>query len=446
MPNSFRSYRVRATVAATAMALVMSLPAHAQSILDPSTWFSTGPEGDKQRQDELKKPGSTREYKSRQIGLWLVDSSASLGAVFDSNLYSSAKNAKSATGLQFAPTISGRYSDGGQSTTAYLDGNVRYFSAEDDVTTFGGRLGIGNSLEIQRGTIWKALAQISRSQDDAGAYNATGLGSDASGVYVKPINSNSLFAATSVLSRLDYAQFSGFTSAGVSANLIRFEDADLSDGTTISQKTRDSNAYTATGRIGWNLAPTIYTFVEPSAVFQQSPNVKDSDTTTYRVTAGLGTDRISLVKGEVFAGYARQSFDSISSQNENGGVYGMRITWFPTRDLTVNLAADDSLGATASGAGEEAKIYASRTKTLSGDVGYALDRRINLALRTSFSNVNFSDTGRKDDVVRIGAELTYMVSANLGIRAGYSNVNVNSSDSLNDVSRDVYTIGLNARF
>lgn len=440
------TYRLQTCAAMTALALVMAVPVHAQTILDPSTWFSTGPEGDKQRQDELKQGGASREYKPRQIGLWLVESSADVGAVFDSNLYSSRKNEKSATGIGFAPRIVGRFTDGGQNTNAYIDGNVRYFSGDESLSTFGGRIGIGNSLELQRGTIWKALLQVGRAQDDGSAYNATGQGSDGSGIYVKPINSNSLFAATSILSRLDFAQFSGFASAGLSANLTRYEDAELSNGQKVSQGSRDSNSYTVTGRVGWSLAPTIYTFIEPSVIMQQAPNVTDGDTTAYRGTIGIGTDRINLVKGEIYGGFIRQSYNSLSDQDKDGAVYGFRLSWFPTRDLTLDLSADDSLGVTATGTGSNTKVYTTRTKTVAGNLNYSFDRRITASLRSSYSNVDYDQSGRNDDIVRLGADVTYMITTNFGLRAGFANVNVQSTDDLNSVSRNIYTIGLNGRF
>ena len=439
-------FRSRTLMMASALTAIMSGSAQAQSILDPSTWFATGPEGDKQRQQELKAGGGTREYKPRQFGLWLVESSADLGAVYDSNLYSSRTNTKSATGVMLSPRVTGRYTDGGQNATFYLDGNARYFSSENDISTFSGRIGLGNSLELNRGTVWKVLAQFGRSQDDSGAFNATGLGSGSSGVYVKPINSNSLFAATSILSRLDYAQFNGFVSGGLSANLARFEDAELSDGSKVSQNARDTNSYTATGRVGWSFLPVAYAFVEPAAVWQQVPNVTDGDTTTYRVTAGIGTDRINLMKGEIFAGYARQSFNDLTDQARDGAVYGMRLSWFPTRDLTLNLSADDTLGVTAANVSGATQVYTSRTKSISGDLNYSVDRRVSVAIRSTFSNVEYTDTGRKDDIFRLGADLTYMVTGNMGLRAGYTNVNVNSTSDLNNISRDVYSIGLNARF
>lgn len=420
--------------------------AHAQSLIDPSTWFSTGPESDKQRQQELKKGGDTREYKPMQVGNWLIDSGATVGAVYDSNLYSARYSAKSATGISFAPTVTGRLTDGVQNTTFYLQGDARHYTNADDITTFGGRIGIGNSVEIQRGTIWKALLQVGRSQDDAGSYNATGSGAGNTGIYVKPINSNSIFAATSLLSRIDYSQFNGFWSAGLSTSFARFEDASLSNGTTLDQSTRDTNSYTATGRLGWNVAPVVYAFLEPSATWQQTPNITNGDTTSYRLTAGLGTDRINLMRGEVFGGYARQMFNDLTSDAKNAFVYGGRLSWFPLKELTLNLTADDSIGVTAADNAGTTQVYTSHTKSIASDLNYQFDRTVSASLKASFSNVEYTDTGRKDDIVRTGADLNYMITGNVGIRLSYTNVNIDSSSDLNSVQRDVYTLGLSGKF
>lgn len=446
MPDVKVLSRSRCILLSTAVALSWGSMAHAQTVIDPSTWFSTGPEGDKQRQQELKKPGDTREYKPLQIGNWLVESGATLGAVYDTNLYSSRYNAKSANGVSVSPTVTGRLTDGVQNTTFYLQGDARRYTNADDITTLGGRVGIGNSVEIQRGTIWKALLQAGRAQDDAGSYNATGSGDGNSGIFVKPINSNSLFAATSLLSRVDYNQLSGFWSAGVSASLIRFEDASLSDGTTIDQSTRDTNSYTVTGRLGWNIAPVAYAFLEPSATWQQTPNLTNGDTTNYRLTAGLGTDRINLMRGELFAGYARQMFNDLTDDAKNAFVYGGRLSWFPLKELTLNLSADDSIGVTAADNAGTAQVYTSHTKSIATNLSYQFDRTILASLRAAFSNVEYKESGRKDDIVRAGADVDYMITGNLGIRLSYANVNVDSSSDLNSVQRDIYTIGVTGRF
>lgn len=420
--------------------------ANAQAILDPSTWLSTGPEGDKQRQQELKQDGSTREYKPMQFGLWLVESSVSVGSVFDSNIYSTRTNTKSATGLSISPSIVGRYTDGGQNSTFYLDGSARHFNLSEDLTTFGGRFGFGHSVEIDRGTVWKALVQAGRAQDDLGAFNATGAGADGSGVYVKPINSNSLFAATSILSRLNYSNFSGFWSGGVSANITRFEEAELSDGSKIDQDARDSNAYTATGRVGWNVAPVVYAFLEPSVGLQQNPNVSDADSTTYRLTAGLGTDRINLMRGEVFAGYSRQSFNDLSGDPEQGAVFGGRLSWFPTRDVTLNFTADDGIGITSSSTGGTTEVFSSHIRNIAADLNYVVDQRVTFSVRSSYSTIDFGDTDRSDDVMRYGADLNYMVTGNMGVRVGFTGVDVESTDQTYNVDRTIYSIALNARF
>lgn len=438
--------RLRHIFLMSAMVLSGVSGSHAQAIIDPSTWFSTGPEADKQRQQELKKPGDTREYKPLQVGNWLIESGATVGATYDSNLYSARYNVKSATGVTFAPTITGRLTDGVQNTTFYLQGDARHYVDADDITTFGGRIGIGNSLEIQRGTIWKALLQVGRGQDDAGSYNATGSGAGDAGIYVKPINSNSLFAATSLLSRIDYSQFSGFWSAGLSTSVTRFEDASLSDGTSVDQSTRDTNSYTATGRLGWNVAPVVYAFIEPSATWQQTPNVSDGDTTNYRLAAGIGTDRINLMRGEIFGGYARQMFNDLTSDAKDAFVYGGRLSWFPLRELTLNLTADDSIGVTAAVDGGTTQVYTSHTRSVASDLNYQFDRTVSASLRASFANVEYTETGRKDDIIRAGADLNYTITGNLGIRLSYTNVNIDSSSDLNSVQRSVYTLGLSGKF
>jgi hypothetical protein len=112
----------------------------------------------------------------------------------------------------------------------------------------------------------------------------------------------------------------------------------------------------------------------------------------------------------------------------------------------LNLTAADSSGVTAADNAGTTQVYTSHTRSIATDLSYQFDRTVSASLRASFSSVEYTDTGREDDIVRTGADLNYMVTGNLGLRLSYSSVNIDSSTDLNSVQRNIYTLGVTGKF
>ena len=66
----------------------------------------------------------------------------------------------------------------------------------------------------------------------------------------------------------------------------------------------------------------------------------------YRAVAGIGSDLISLFRGEVFAGYQNQKFDQATAGTVSDPVVGGRLSWYPTRFVTLTVSADQTFGTT----------------------------------------------------------------------------------------------------
>ena len=58
----------------------------------------------------------------------------------------------------------------------------------------------------------------------------------------------------------------------------------------------------------------------------------------------MGSDRISLFNGEIFAGYAQQRFDDPTIGEVSIPVVGGRVSWYRTRDLTFTFSGDRTFG------------------------------------------------------------------------------------------------------
>ena len=392
----------------------------------------------------VKSGGANREYKRQQFGPWLIEPSVSAGAVYDSNIYGSRKNTKSAVGLVISPDVKAFLNTGLSDTAVTFKGDAKLYSDQSDANAVSARLGVSNCLELSRDMSLNSFVQAARQQDDAGAYNSTGQGDGSTAVYVKPISSNSAFLGSTLLKRFDPM----FVSVGGSGSFTRFDDASLSDGSTISQAKRDANVYNLSTRVGYNFSRTFFGFTEIGLNRQDLVSDSQTNSEGYRVTAGLGADdEKSLFRGEVFAGYMEQRFTNQSVDNSSSPVFGGRLAWLPMRDLTLTVVVDRNLGLVGTtGVVGSLAALAQKSTSVTTSASYAFDQRISSEITASYANVEYLGQDRTDHQFRFGGDLTYMTSANLGVKIGYTKINIDSNIDANSVSRDIVMASLNGRF
>ena len=148
-----------------------------------------------------------------------------------------------------------------------------------------------------------------------------------------------------------------FASLGVTAFYILFDQP-----TGIPepfQTSENAGSIWVTGRVGYNVIPQLYVFAEGDGIFQRFVN-SVFNTDGYRVMGGLGTkDPNSLIRGEIYGGYQAQQqlteaefgTPSIPLVLPSGiptfvssGVFGGRISYYPTQYWTLIGSVDQVLG------------------------------------------------------------------------------------------------------
>jgi hypothetical protein len=91
------------------------------------------------------------------------------------------------------------------------------------------------------------------------------------------------------------------------------------------------------------VTPQVYVYAEPGLDLRRY-NDWQSDSNGYRVTAGVGSEMISLFKGEIYGGYQGQTSVHGYYGSQSAPTFGARVFYFPTPDLTFTLYANSSLG------------------------------------------------------------------------------------------------------
>ncbi|WP_179295805.1 outer membrane beta-barrel protein [Mesorhizobium sp. WSM4312] len=139
-----------------------------------------------------------------------------------------------------------------------------------------------------------------------------------------------------------------------------YGDAELSDGTTLSQKDQDNTLYTATLRTGYEISPVLTPFSEIEvgrrAYDQRIDNEGfERSSTRLGARAGLQLDMGEKLFGEFSAGWLREAIDDKSLEAISGATVNADLKWSPERGTTIGLTGKTTVETTTT-AGESGDI------------------------------------------------------------------------------------------
>jgi hypothetical protein len=225
----------------------------------------------------------------------------------------------------------------------------------------------------------------------------------------------SQFSAGAVLSR-DVGRLRG--SLGLQFQRWTYSNAQLSNGTTLSNSDRNRNTVTVSSRLGYEISPAFTPFVEVSAGKTRYDQTSDSagyqrSGNIYGAKAGISSDMGEKLRGEVAIGYEHASFDDTRLDGMGAMTLDSTVNWSPRRGTDVALGFGTS-------------IEPSTTAGISGDVAYALtaavthELRDNLIARLSGGTTwrNYDNASQLNSTYyTAGAGLTYRINRYLDLTA-----------------------------
>jgi hypothetical protein len=230
--------------------------------------------------------------------------------------------------------------------------------------------------------------------------------------------------------------------AGVGIERNLYENAELTNGTTVSLADRDYTAYSARLRGAYDLTPDTKTFVEASVDRRErdlpvdfNGIMRDSD--GYTLRAGFSFGRKDWLFGEISAGIAHRSYADPLLRDVTGPVLDARLTWVPTGLTTFRLNA-------ASGIDETSTLGASGV--MRHDVRLTMDHALRRwligSLGVGWLREEYEGTALVNDYLRISAALTYSLSRSLALKAEYRNEKFFSSVAGQDYTANIGLIGI----
>lgn len=204
---------------------------------------------------------------------------------------------------------------------------------------------------------------------------------------------------------------------GVTGDVERaiFGDAELTDGTVVSQSDRDATLATVSLRAGYEISPALRPFVEAEIGRRVYDERLDSDgfarsADRYGARAGVELDLRDKLRGEFSAGWLTERPDDDRLQAISGLALEGNLAWSPVRGTVVELS-----GSTA--------VEGSTTAGDTGSLLYSGSLALRRELRSNLTGIaligadlrDYAGSGDRDVVLRGEASLTWWMNRYAGV-------------------------------
>jgi len=214
-----------------------------------------------------------------------------------------------------------------------------------------------------------------------------------------------------------------FTEAGVSSAHETYGDAELSDGSVISQSDLDNTTIDGRLRAGIEASAVFAPFIEASYGVRRMDETPDSggvdrNAVRYGLRVGTGIDLGEKLSGEVSAGYVVEDVTDAALQDIAGVAVDASLDWSPRRGTDVNLQLATSTEPSGEAGDSGAMLY-------SANLGVTHELRANLTAEAGFTAEYRHDQSSADETT-LGADLalTYWFNrfAGMTTRVGHEQV------------------------
>jgi hypothetical protein len=404
------------------------------------------------------------------LGGWMLFPEIFLGAVYNSNANQLATNADNGWNLRISPRITGFYDGGMYKTSVYGVMDGQFFNTN----TIAATAGLSNYYQPQQDWLLASFFNYTRETsifNSALNFNNNAIGppgAPPSGIplvlnpfgttpSVNPIAYNQFTAGGSINKTWDQA----FASLGATGFYILYDNQSNLIQPPFDTSNNGANIWVQ-GRAGYHFIPGVYVFAEGDGIFQRFNN-SVFDTNGYRVIGGLGEDDPqSLFRGEVYGGYQAQ-FQSANDNifgtasiplvtpngiptNTHSGVFGGRLSYYPTQYWTWIASVDQTLGVTTALSPGVPEGTPSKVTTAILQTTYGISRDWWVGVRGGYTQGWFFGLAPETQGWLAGASFNYAIWRNLLLTLDYQYTNEHSSAPLSTFTQNTYTAGLTYRY
>ena len=381
----------------------------------------------------------SREYRGLAVGDFLFYPSLLVSAALDDNLLSSRNDRVSVLGTRVNPRLVAVRDTGMHKTMIYGDLDARIYPSLSHGNAISGQMGFAHKWEVQRDLVVKTRFEFNRKA----TYVSGGVVESPMGTLstiASPLNASQWLGSAAVIKSY------GKMFVGLSGEVVKTNYDSLTTTTgSVGQSYRDSLVTRITARGGFWLTPALYAFSEVGGNLREFSETGYTSR-GYRVVGGIGTDRISLFRGEIFAGIQRQVYDQPMIADAVSPILGGKIYWYPTRALTFSAALDQTFSDSSVPTPGNPNGNPARISTARLNVNYQLAQDWSAGWRIGFDHSAYLGSTRRDNGWWTGASLSYDIYRNVALTMDYDYFRMYSNVSSAQYTRNVVNIGLKYRY
>jgi hypothetical protein len=406
------------------------------------------------------------------VGGWMLFPEIFVGGTYNTNRDQLSTGENAGASLRVSPRMVATYDYGINRGTIYGVMDSEFFNTD----TIAATAGITNSYKVQDD--WGINSYFNYTRETSIFNSALNFNNNAIGPPGTPSTGIPIilnpFGTVPTVNPIAYNQFTGgaavtkswdqyFASLGATAFYILYDDqSDLIPPPF--QTSNNGASIWVQGRVGYHLlgGPGPYVFVEGDGIFQRFNN-SVFDTNGYRVIGGLGADDPqSFFAGEIYGGYQaqhEQADDNIFGSaaiplvvpngiptDVNSGVFGGRLTYYPTQYWTFTASVDTTLGITTGLTPTVPEGIPSRVTTAILQTNYAIAHDWWVGARAGYTQGYFFGFAPQLNGWLAGASFNYAIWRNLLLTLDYQFTTEHSDGSFTSFTQNTYTAGLTYRY
>lgn len=225
-----------------------------------------------------------------------------------------------------------------------------------------------------------------------------------------------------------------------------FSNAELLVGNQfqeVDQSFRDGTVKDARARLGYEFSPKTSAFVEATREWREYDDSR-FDGQGYKFMSGLRYEFTRLVNAEVAAGYMYQDTAGILDDIDSWA-FRAQLRYDITPLLRAEIVGSRDISAPSMDLGTAA------SNRIESEIGvradYALRRDLTLTVGAGYGWVEYVDTNRDDNYVRLTSGLEYQFRPSLSLWANYSFLTYESNQVPSiDYDKSVFSVGVVTRY
>ena len=378
----------------------------------------------------------TRDYHGLALNSWIIYPSLLMGGIYNDNLYRTTSNRQSGFGLRVVPQLVAERDTGIHRTTVFAYGNFSLYQ-KSTADMINAQVGFSHNWRPVYDTQFKVYVNAGHIETgfNTGYLIQPGTG-EILGYQLGSSRMNLLSGGVSGIKSFDHV----FVGGGVTTDTFLYDSLNTSRG-SVAQSYRDNVRTTFFVNAGYMITPLLYAFSEISGNVRQFLNGSFYDSQGYRIVAGLGSDRISLFRGEVYGGYQRQIYNNAIFGAPASPVLGGRIYWYPTRAWVVTASLDETFLDFAQPTVGNITGSAALATAAKVSAKYAFSKRWSASINGGYTDYRYIKGTRNDHYWLAGAALHYELMRNLEATFEYSFVQVLSNAPRVPYVNSIYMLG-----